>query len=207
MPAMIFIRVDLPAPFSPIRASTEPGRTRNCTSDNATTPGKPLLTLTTSNRYGSSGNTSGRTVAAGALEAVADANMVRYSLGKVGAATLPAYCCGGPGAASLELVDVLRRDQAIRHHDGFHFLALGHFDRRVDGAIGLALGVLEHRDRHVAFLDGVQAVRRAVDPGNQHAALLGARLLEGHGGADGHLVVVGHHRVEFTALGEPVIHQ
>src|SRR3546814_5980665 len=95
MPATIFIRVDLPAPFSPIKASTEPGRTRNCTSDRATTPGNPLLTLATSSRYGSSGITSGRTVAAGALEAVAEANMVRYSLGKVDGATLPAYCGGG----------------------------------------------------------------------------------------------------------------
>ena len=42
--------VDLPAPFSPIRASTVPGRTRSCTSDRAITPGKPLLTLITSSR-------------------------------------------------------------------------------------------------------------------------------------------------------------
>ncbi|MNI34328.1 hypothetical protein D3C73_883170 [compost metagenome] len=94
MPAMIFIKVDLPAPFSPIRANTEPGRTRSCTSDKATTPGKPLLTLTISNRYGSStGVAVGWTPINGVLEAVAEANMIRYSISKVAVATLRVYCC------------------------------------------------------------------------------------------------------------------
>src|SRR5579859_5359503 len=45
---MIFISVDLPAPFSPIRAWTVPRRTRNCTPSRATTPGKDLPTPRTS---------------------------------------------------------------------------------------------------------------------------------------------------------------
>src|SRR6478736_10043921 len=37
------IRVDLPAPFSPIRACTSPGRASNETSSFATTPGKRFV--------------------------------------------------------------------------------------------------------------------------------------------------------------------
>src|SRR3954470_16270277 len=39
---MILIRVLLPAPFSPSRAWTSPGRTSKSTSSRATTPGKTL---------------------------------------------------------------------------------------------------------------------------------------------------------------------
>src|SRR5882762_1775523 len=42
MPAMIFISVDLPAPFSPINAWTVPACSRNRTLSRATTPGKAL---------------------------------------------------------------------------------------------------------------------------------------------------------------------
>src|SRR6266851_8999469 len=42
MPAMIFISVDLPAPFSPISAWTVPACSRNRTLSRATTPGKAL---------------------------------------------------------------------------------------------------------------------------------------------------------------------
>src|ERR1700722_9156410 len=48
MPPRIFISVDLPAPFSPMRASTSPGRTRRLTFSSARTPGKDLLTPSTS---------------------------------------------------------------------------------------------------------------------------------------------------------------
>src|SRR5271170_5513180 len=51
MPAMIFISVDLPAPFSPISAWTWPRFKRNDTSSSASTPGKDLRTLATSSRY------------------------------------------------------------------------------------------------------------------------------------------------------------
>src|SRR5579884_307414 len=42
MPARIFIKVDLPAPFSPISACISPWRTSSCTSRRACTPGKPF---------------------------------------------------------------------------------------------------------------------------------------------------------------------
>ena len=38
-PPSTFIRVDLPAPFSPIRPTTSPGRTARLTPSNAVTPG------------------------------------------------------------------------------------------------------------------------------------------------------------------------
>src|SRR5262249_56200668 len=50
IPAMIFMRVDLPAPFSPIRACTVPRSTRIETSSSAATPGKLLLMFRTSSR-------------------------------------------------------------------------------------------------------------------------------------------------------------
>src|SRR5262249_61861809 len=50
IPAMIFMRVDLPAPFSPIRACTVPRSTRIDTSSSAATPGKLLLMFRTSSR-------------------------------------------------------------------------------------------------------------------------------------------------------------
>src|SRR3990167_9835264 len=208
MPAMIFIRVDLPAPFSPISARTEPGRTRSCTSDNATTPGKPLLTLMISSRYGSStGVAVGWIPTNGVLEAVAEANMIRYSISKVAVATLRAYCCYGADGL-FERVDVLRRDQAVWHPHGlFNRLVFGHFHCRVDGAVGLTFRILEHRDRQTAFLDCVQAVRRTVDTRDQHTALVDAGLLQGHRGTNGHFVVVGHHCIELAALGQPVVDQ
>src|SRR5271168_794298 len=55
MPAMIFISVDLPAPFSPISAWTWPRLSRNETSSSASTPGKALRTLATSSRYSAPG--------------------------------------------------------------------------------------------------------------------------------------------------------
>src|SRR6218665_155187 len=62
---MIFISVDLPAPFSPSSACTEPGRRRNCTLSRATTPGKDLLTPRTCSRQGGPGGTGGRPPPAG----------------------------------------------------------------------------------------------------------------------------------------------
>src|ERR1700722_14719439 len=55
MPAMIFINVDLPAPFSPISAWTWPRLRRNETSSSASTPGKALRTFSTSSRYSEPG--------------------------------------------------------------------------------------------------------------------------------------------------------
>src|SRR4051794_24840432 len=55
MPAMIFISVDLPAPFSPMRACTEPRFSRNWTSSSARTPGNSLRTCSTSSRYSAFG--------------------------------------------------------------------------------------------------------------------------------------------------------
>src|SRR6478735_950007 len=43
MPYRVFIRVDLPAPFSPTRACTVPRRTLKVMSELATTPGKRLV--------------------------------------------------------------------------------------------------------------------------------------------------------------------
>src|SRR6218665_1476708 len=57
---MIFISVDLPAPFSPSSACTEPGRRRNCTLSRATTPGKDLLTPRTCSRQNAPGGTGVR---------------------------------------------------------------------------------------------------------------------------------------------------
>jgi hypothetical protein len=42
-PSMIFTRVDLPAPFSPINPWISPGRTTRLTASFATTPGKRLV--------------------------------------------------------------------------------------------------------------------------------------------------------------------
>src|SRR3984893_23611 len=47
---MIFMRVDLPAPFSPMRACTVPHLSCRETSSSATTPGNRLLTFLTSSR-------------------------------------------------------------------------------------------------------------------------------------------------------------
>src|ERR1700722_12401381 len=52
---MIFISVDLPAPFSPISAWTWPRLRRNDTSSSASTPGKALRTFETSSRYSAPG--------------------------------------------------------------------------------------------------------------------------------------------------------
>src|SRR3984885_15486027 len=52
---MIFISVDLPAPFSPISAWTWPRFNRNDTSSSASTPGKALRTFDTSSRYSAPG--------------------------------------------------------------------------------------------------------------------------------------------------------
>src|SRR6185436_6831321 len=49
-PAMIFISVDLPAPFSPTSACTVPGFTRIDTPSSATTPGKAFRTCSTSSK-------------------------------------------------------------------------------------------------------------------------------------------------------------
>src|SRR6478609_7299913 len=49
MPDSSFINVDLPAPFSPTRASTSPRRSVRCMSCSALTPGKLLATPRTSN--------------------------------------------------------------------------------------------------------------------------------------------------------------
>src|SRR4051794_20816695 len=50
MPAMIFISVDLPAPFSPISACTVPGRNLKDTLSSARTPGNSLRAFSTSRR-------------------------------------------------------------------------------------------------------------------------------------------------------------
>src|SRR5215469_6762075 len=55
IPAMIFMRVDLPAPFSPISACTVPRSTRSETSSSAATPGKLLLMFRASSRQRSGG--------------------------------------------------------------------------------------------------------------------------------------------------------
>src|ERR1700722_9001561 len=52
---MIFISVDLPAPFSPMSAWTCPRFSRNDTSSSASTPGKALRTFETSSRYSAPG--------------------------------------------------------------------------------------------------------------------------------------------------------
>src|ERR1700675_613508 len=55
MPAMIFISVDLPAPFSPISAWTWPRLRRTETLSSASTPGNALRTFSTSSRYSAFG--------------------------------------------------------------------------------------------------------------------------------------------------------
>ena len=51
MPIRHFIKVDLPAPFSPIRVCTVPGRTLSCTPFSARTPGKSLTISVISRIY------------------------------------------------------------------------------------------------------------------------------------------------------------
>src|ERR1700756_3305072 len=48
MPVRMFIRVDLPAPFSPSRACTSPGRTSRSIASLATRPGNSLVMRTSS---------------------------------------------------------------------------------------------------------------------------------------------------------------
>src|ERR1700722_5630208 len=55
MPAMIFISVDLPAPFSAISAWTWPRLRRKETLSSASTPGNALRTFSTSSRYSAFG--------------------------------------------------------------------------------------------------------------------------------------------------------
>src|SRR6218665_1294554 len=64
--AMIFISGDLPAPFSPSSACTEPGRRRNCPLSSAPTPGKDLLTPRTCSMQAGPGGTGGRPPPVGA---------------------------------------------------------------------------------------------------------------------------------------------
>src|SRR6218665_1420826 len=72
---MIFISVDLPAPFSPSSACTEPGRRRNCTLSSATTPGKDLLTPRTCSRQAGPGGTGVRPPPVGARRSGVATNM------------------------------------------------------------------------------------------------------------------------------------
>src|SRR3984885_11689986 len=66
---MIFMRVDLPAPFSPISACTVPALRLSETSSSATTPGNALLTCLTSSRHcGAAG--AGPAIAASVLPEV-----------------------------------------------------------------------------------------------------------------------------------------
>src|SRR5215469_9174688 len=86
MPAMIFIRVDLPAPFSPISAWTCPRFRRNDTSSSASTPGKALRTLATSSRYSTPG-----TAPLCRITAAVDGLMVAMALRPVLALLFPAW--------------------------------------------------------------------------------------------------------------------
>src|SRR3954463_7213261 len=103
LPARIFISVDLPAPFSPIRACTVPGRIRRLTPSSATTPGYRLVMPSASRRYSGMAIASARPASSFTM---ADAIVIPPSnpgFVRVKVRTLPhRYCCPGAGPQRLK---------------------------------------------------------------------------------------------------------
>src|SRR5271166_2505373 len=234
MPAMIFISVDLPAPFSPMSAWTWPRFRRNDTSSSASTPGKALRTPTTSSRYSAPGTAPlCRMISAvdGLMVAMAlrPENWrrpwfrgLRRSYHKIAGGGRRPHASGGAfptRRASLkrgasrsvllhELVHVGRGHQLEGNVDLLvDRLAGGERERRVDRALALAGGVLEHGDLEVARLHRGERVLRRIDAADDRRLGVHAGRLHRLERADRHFIVVGDDRVELEALRQPVGHQ
>src|SRR5579863_6746022 len=163
MPAMIFISVDLPAPFSPIKAWTCPRLRRNCTSSSASTPGKALRTCSTSSKYSAPGIAPlSRTISAvvglrlpiARLPAPVSASVAGRNSHTT--CTRPGTSAPGRYQTSVlfdELVNVVRSDELERNIDLLvDRLSRRERERRVDRALALTGGVLEHSDFQIARL-------------------------------------------------------
>src|SRR5271166_1873878 len=234
MPAMIFISVDLPAPFSPISAWTWPRFRRNDTSSSASTPGKALRTLATSSRYSAPGTAplrrmisavdglmvamalrpeSWRRPSCRGLRKIAGRRRRRTSWRAPPGLPFPARKANRERRAShsvllRELVHVGRGHELEGNVDLLvDRLAGGERERRVDRALALAGGVLEHRDLEVARFHRGKGVLRGVDAADDRRLGVHASRLHRLERADRHFVVVGDDRVELEALRQPVGHQ
>src|SRR5262245_45918762 len=145
MPAMIFISVDLPAPFSPMRACTEPRFNLNRTSSRARTPGNSLRTCSTSSRYSAFGTAPlSRTACM----------VVGLNISARPAAALESPDAGAsrskPAPATIEgnlvllhvLVHIGGRDQLEGDVDlALDLLALGELHGRIERTVALAGGI------------------------------------------------------------------
>src|SRR5690349_13774214 len=163
IPARIFIRVDLPAPFSPIKAWTVPGRTFSPTSFSALTPGKLLLIPDISRAY----------------SLIAHLSLSgRPNGGWRWPGRVP---CHRPATATrslaLEVRQVGRRHQLVGDVDVTrHGVAVVELHRGVDATGALALGVLEDRDLEVAGLHRRERVAGGVHAADQGLVQLVGRL-------------------------------
>src|ERR1700722_13202137 len=181
MPAMIFISVDLPAPFSPISAWTWPRLRRKETLSSASTPGNALRTFSTSSRYSAFGTAPlSRTNCAvvglsmvRAPERPTPTPPIRTGRGKSGGDTFspPRSLRRGargssrkPSVLLHEVAHVGRRHQLERNVgllvDG---LARGERESRIDRALALSGRVLEHGDLQIARLHRGERVLSRVD--------------------------------------------
>src|SRR5471032_782833 len=209
---MIFISVDLPAPFSPISACTVTRRSLNFTLSRATTPGNFFRTPKTS-----SSNSSVRAAGLGVSVSTVSAMDMVPLWWPPGAASAPLHQ-GQDGRGQYEvstrsvpgwyelstrlilgavLGQVRRGHQFERNPDHrFGLLALGQRERGVDGDLALLRGVLEHRDLQVASLHCGEPVLGSIDAGHDRALVHLLRGLQRLDRADRHLVVVGDDSVE-----------
>src|SRR5947207_1527776 len=110
MPASTFMRVDLPAPFSPTTASTSPARSSSETPSSACTPGNALLSLRTCNRGGVFTALSGR-LRRSASESLRRKRRKKSLAGQLVEDALAAL----PGVDRLGLADE-DGDGPLRHH-------------------------------------------------------------------------------------------
>src|SRR6267142_7046747 len=197
MPAMIFISVDLPAPFSPINACTVPACSRKPTWSSATTPGNAL----TMPAISSNG-------VATALDAACASSIVAASdmrCAERRGASLAKHRAAEASVLAGVLAEIGRRNQFERDVDELlDRLLLDHLDRRVHCARALTGAVLEHRHLEIARLHRCKRIGGGVDARDHEIGRPLLRGLERVDGADRHLVVVGDDRVELQAGRQPV---
>src|SRR5271169_239281 len=210
MPAMIFISVDLPAPFSPISACTWPRLRRKETLSSASTPGNALRTFSTSSRYSAFGTAPlSRTHCAvvGLSIVRAPERPTPFPPREDGEGrerrrnfSPPRSLRGGgrgwgsswkPSVLLHKVAHVGWRHQLERNVgllvDG---LAGGERESGVDGALALSGGVLEHRDLQIARLHRGERVLRRVDAADDRLLGVDAGRFHRLQRADRHFVVV-----------------
>src|SRR6195952_2020558 len=198
MPARIFIRVDLPAPFSPISACTVPRFSRNETSSSATTPGNSLRIPSALSRYSAFGIAPLARTAAMVDGLTAISFPPGTSSKEKTDAGHPASVTVGSSVLLDEILDVFRRHKLEGDVDLLvHLLALGERERRTHGPLALAGRILEHGDLEVAGLHRGKSVLGGIDAADDDLVQVLAGSLQCLDRADGHFVVVGNDGIEF----------